>query len=101
MRGRRSVAAVSALLLPAASALGKVTSAKSLVKGIGDEFNDVAGTVVDVVCVVIGLASIVMLVMVVIESHRSGQNSKDKFLTWFGVLVVSIIALEIIKAYFF
>ncbi len=74
------------------TASGMLSEMETTISGLGEK-------VLNVVSIVIGIAAAVLLIMIFIESNKAQSNSKDALIRLFAVMIVSFVALELIKAF--
>ena len=100
MKGKRLAVIAAALMLSAASAFARVTSAKSLVKNLTDLLTDLAEYVLLAVEVIIGLAAGVFLAKTFIENEGDEHGSKMRYFKFAGGLLAALVGIELIKYMF-
>ena len=100
MKGKRLAVVAAALMLSAASAFARVTSAKSVVKNLADLLSDMADTVLLVVEILIGLAAGVFLLVAFIDNGGDQPQGKMKYFKWAGGFLFALIGIELIKNFF-
>lgn len=101
MKSNRLKRLSAAALAAAAPAIARAqsNSVSSMLNTMNTEAKSLGQQIVNVVSVVIGIAAAVLLIMIFIESNKAQSNSKDSLIRLFAVMIVSFVALELIKAF--
>ena len=94
---RLSAAALAAAVPVLARA--QANSVSSMLNTMSTEAKSLGQQIINVVSVIIGIAAAVLLIMIFIESNKAQSNSKDSLIRLFAVMIVSFVALELIKAF--
>lgn len=76
-------------------------NADIFLQNITNSANSLGGKVVTIVQIVIGVVGLVWLIPVVIKAIKGDQQSQDSLLKWFGILVVAIAGIQVLRMFFF
>lgn len=101
MKSNRLKRLSAAALAAAAPVLARAqaNSVSSMLNTMSTEAKSLGQQIINVVSVIIGIAAAVLLIMIFIESNKAQSNSKDSLIRLFAVMIVSFVALELIKAF--
>lgn len=75
-------------------------TASQLLSSMESNAQSVGKSVFLIVQIVVGIVAAVAALVVYIQSNNSGQQSKDKIISIFGITLAIVVFLEICKAFF-
>lgn len=97
---KKKIITLAASAFIAGSALAQ-KSATQFLSDMQTDADTLGSKALDVIAIVIGIGGGVLLIPNFIKMLRNDPQAQDAFVKWFVVIVISIAAIELLKAFFF